>query len=417
MSQPENESVPAPQPPAPAPASPVAPVVVKSGGKGLGAFALVLAVLGLGASGFLFVQGQNLLKHQEIQFDQKINQAALGESQNAALLADAGRKLQDNEAVIKQLQSDMQTQQAEAAANNRALQELLKTRSDWVVDEAEAALNLAGQQLVIADNVPAAVAVLEGLDARLARFEQPLLLPLKQAVSADLAKLRQRPFTDTANAALRLSRLEAAVGALPLLADSSLRPPQAAAPAATSPNDPWWRQAWNRTLGGLKGMVEIRRLNSTDALLMSPEQAFYVRENLRLHLLSARVALMQRQNDIYQNDLAASENAVRQYFDAATPAAQSWLREIAQLKAIQPGSGNVGDSLSASLKAIADYRQQRQGEILGQPEAASEAAASQPAAPVSVPAPAPASQPTPAASAPALPAPAQASATRKGIES
>ena len=217
MSQPENESVPAPQPPAPAPTSPVAPVVVKSGGKGLGAFALVLAVLGLGASGFLFVQGQNLLKRQEIQFDQKINQAALGESQNAALLADAGRKLQDNEALIKQLQSDMQTQQAEAAANNRALQELLKTRSDWVVDEAEAALNLAGQQLVIADNVPAAVAVLEGLDARLARFEQPQLLPLKQAVSADLAKLRQRPFTDTANAALRLSRLEAAVGALPLL--------------------------------------------------------------------------------------------------------------------------------------------------------------------------------------------------------
>ena len=415
MSQPENESVPAPQPPAPAPASPVAPVVVKSGGKGLGAFALVLAVLGLGASGFLFVQGQNLLKRQEIPFDQKINQAALGESKNAALLADAGRKLQDNEALIKQLQSDMQTQQAEAAANNRALQELLKTRSDWVVDEAEAALNLAGQQLVIADNVPAAVAVLEGLDARLARFEQPQLLPLKQAVSADLAKLRQRPFTDTANAALRLSRLEAAVGALPLLADSSLRPPQAAAPAAVSPNDPWWRQAWNRTLGGLKGMVEIRRLNSTDPLLMSPEQAFYVRENLRLHLLSARVALMQRQNDIYQNDLAASENAVRQYFDAATPAAQSWLREIAQLKAIQPGSGNVGDSLSASLKAIADYRQQRQGEILSLPEAASEAAASQPAAPVSVPA--PASQPTPAASAPALPTPAQASAAHKGIES
>jgi len=102
------------------------------------------------------------------------------------------------------------------------------------VGEAEAALNLAGQQLVIADNVPAAVAVLEGLDARLARLEQPQLLPLKQAVSADLAKLRQRPFTDTANAALRLSRLEAAVGALPLLADSSLRPPPARAPPRSS---------------------------------------------------------------------------------------------------------------------------------------------------------------------------------------
>ncbi|WP_225748246.1 uroporphyrinogen-III C-methyltransferase [Eikenella sp. Marseille-P7795] len=389
-------------------------MVIKSGGKGLGLFALVLAVLGLGASGFLFVQGQNLLKRQEMQFDQKISQAALGESQNAALLADNSRKLESSETLFKQLQTDMQTQQAEAAANNRALQELLKTRSDWVVDEAEAALNLAGQQLMIADNVPAAVAVLEGLDARLARFEQPQLLPLKQAVSSDLAKLKQRPFTDTANAALRLSRLEAAVGGLPLLADSSLRPPQAAAPAAAAPNAPWWRNAWNRTVSGLRGMVEIRRLNNSDAILMSPEQAFYVRENLRLHLLSARVALMQRQNDIYQNDLATSENAVRQYFDAATPAAQSWLREIEQLKALQPGAGNVGDSLAASLKAIADYRQLRQGESISQPEIG--AAASQPAAaPAQTPAvSAPAA---PATSAPAAPAPAQASAARRGIES
>ncbi len=416
MSQPENETVSAPQPPAPV--NTPAPVVIKSGGKGLGAFALVLAVLGLGASGFLFVQGQNLLARQQMQFDQKISQAALGESQNAALLADTGRKLQSSESILKQLQTDMQTQQAEAAANNRALQELLKTRSDWVVDEAEAALNLAGQQLMIADNVPAAVSVLEGLDARLARFEQPQLLPLKQAVSSDLAALKQRPFTDTANAALRLSRLEAAVSGLPLLADSTLRPPQPAAPAAANPNAPWWRNAWNRTLSGLKGMVEIRHLNSSDALLMSPEQAFYVRENLRLHLLSARVALMQRQNDIYQNDLAASENAVRQHFDAATPAAQSWLREIGQLKTLQPGAGNVGDSLAASLKAIADYRQLRQGESVTQPEigAASEAAASQPAA---APAQAPtvSAPSTPAASAPAAPAPAQASAVRRGIES
>jgi len=107
MSQPENESVPAVQPPAPAPASPVAPAGDVSCRGGLGAFALVLAVLGLGASGFLFVQGQNLLKRQEIQFDQKINQAALGESQNAALLADAGRKLQAKQALNKQTQSDI----------------------------------------------------------------------------------------------------------------------------------------------------------------------------------------------------------------------------------------------------------------------------------------------------------------------
>ena len=67
--------------------APVAPVVIKqSSGKGLAAGALVLALLGLGASGFLFVQGQNILKTQQLSFDQKIDKAALGESQNANLL-------------------------------------------------------------------------------------------------------------------------------------------------------------------------------------------------------------------------------------------------------------------------------------------------------------------------------------------
>ena len=66
-----------------------APVIIKqSGGRGLAAGALVLALLGLGVSGFLFVQGQNVLKNQELSFNQKLDKAALGESENALLLKD-----------------------------------------------------------------------------------------------------------------------------------------------------------------------------------------------------------------------------------------------------------------------------------------------------------------------------------------
>ena len=91
-------------------AAPVAPVVIKqSSGKGLAAGALVLALLGLGASGFLFVQGQNILKTQQLSFDQKIDKAALGESQNANLLQDNIRKQAEVQAALAQL-SDGQKQ-------------------------------------------------------------------------------------------------------------------------------------------------------------------------------------------------------------------------------------------------------------------------------------------------------------------
>ena len=414
MSQPENDNVPPQNSTTTLPAAPAAtpaPVIIKqSGGKGLAALALVLSLLGLGAGGFLFVQGQDLLARQQLHFDQKIGEAALGESQNAGLLADTVRKQQSNDSALMQLQAEVRRQQTEAERSSRAMQELLKNRSDWLVDETEVSLNLAAQQLAIADNLPAAVAVLESIDARLARFEQPQLLPLKQAISADLSTLKQRPYLDVSSGALRLNRLEAAVSGLPLVLDSSLRPPMEAAASSSETGTSWWQNAWNRTLDGLKGMVEVRHLDNPDAMLMSQEQIFYVRENLRLRLLSARVALMQRQGEIYQADIAAAETAVKQYFDVSAPAVQSWLQEMEGLKALQAGSTNSGNPLAASLKAVSDYRKQRGTEDLALPNtpavAASEATgASEPASSAasapSTPTPAsPASVPT----APAAPA-------------
>lgn len=428
MSQPENETVqPTPQPALPpaatAPAPQAAPMVVKqSGGKGMAALALLLSLLGLGAAGFLFVQGQDVLARQQMQFEQKIGEAALGESKNAALLADAVRKQQSSDSALMQLQAELRRQQGDAERNGRVLQELLKSRSDWLVDEAEFSLNLAAQQLAIADNVPAAVAALESIDSRLARFEQPQLLSLKQAVSADLAALKQRPYLDVSSGALRLNRLEAAVGGLPLMLDSTLRPPQAAPQTAADSNASWWQNAWTRTVNGLKSMVEVRHLDNPDVMLMSPEQVFYVRENLRLRLLSARVSLMQHQSETYQSDLAAAEQAVKQYFDVSAPAVQAWLREIEGLKTLQTGSGNSANLLAASLKAVDDYRKQRGSEGLLLPElpeaAASDTAASTASAPAAASAPATTeTTPNTAPQAPAATPADAASAVQGGVKS
>ena len=336
----------------------VAPVVIKqSGGKGVALGALVLSILALGASGFLFVQGQNVLKSQDQSFSHKLDAAGLGESKNALLLQSNLAKIDELSQELATLQQQSKAQGDEISAANKAYQELVKTRADWLVDEVEATLNLAAQQLLISGNVPVAVSVLESLDARLARFDQPQLLPIKQAISSDLTQLKNRPYLDVASVSLRLNRLETAVSGLPLIIDNTLKP-GSNTPAPVNPNATWWQRAWQNTLNSLKGMVEVRRVNSNDAMLMSPDQLYFVRENLRMRLMDARLALMQRSGEVYASDLNTAEATVKQYFDGQSAATQSWLKELAQLKTMDVQSAQQGNVLSASLAAVRSYQKQ-----------------------------------------------------------
>lgn len=365
----------------------VTPVVVKqSSGRAVAVVALAFSLLALGAGGFLFVQGQNLLKTQEMDFNQKMDKAALGESNNAALLQEVMRKQNSNQAVLDQLSANQKQNADKIVAATRAYQELLKGRADWLVDETETMLNLGSQQLLLTGNVPAAVGVLENIESRLSRFDHTELLPIKQAVSADLTALKNRPYLDVTAVSLRLDRLEAAVAGLPLMVDGTLKPGQnpqpAAAPAA---NLSWWENAWQKTVAALKGMVEVRRLENNDAMLIAPEQVYFVRENLRLRLLDARTALLQHNGEVYVNDLNNAETAVKQYFDTASPATQSWLGELGELKALDLRSVS-DDVLKNSLNAVRNYQESvRPSSPSALPEAASapavpEAAASEPAA-------------------------------------
>ncbi|WP_301911521.1 uroporphyrinogen-III C-methyltransferase [Neisseria viridiae] len=333
---------------------PAAPFIVKqSGSNALATCALVLAALGLGTSGFLFVQGQNVLKNQELAFNQKIDKAALGESENAALLKDNLNRQSAIQSELDRLDSGVKANGEQILMTQKAYRELTKGRADWLVDETETILNLAAQQLVLTGNIQTAVGVLEHINSRLSRFDQAELLPIKQAVSSDLAELKNRPYVDISGTALRLDRLETAVSGLPLMLDGVLKPGVQVKNEAVSAS--WWQNVWEKSLGTLKGLVEIRRLENNDAMLISPEQAYFVRENLHLRLLDARTALMQRNSEVYQGDLNNAEAAVRQYFDAKSPATQSWLKELAELKALDVRM-TADDGLKNSLNAVRAYR-------------------------------------------------------------
>ncbi|EFE49091.1 HemX [Neisseria elongata subsp. glycolytica ATCC 29315] len=340
----------------PEPPQAPAPVIIReSGGKGLAVGALVLSLLALGAGGFLFVQGQNVLKNQETAFNQKIDQAAVGESENAQILKENSRKQSELAAALLQIADGQRDNKEQIEAANRAYQELLRNRADWLVDETEATLNMAAQQLLLSGNVPVAVTVLENIESRLSRFEQADLLPIKQAVSSDLAALKNQPYLDISGTALRLDRLENAVAGMPLVLESTLQPGQAEAAPQEDPNASWWQRTWNKTLHGLGNLVEVRKLNNGDAMLLAPEQAYFVRENLRLRLLDARIALMQHNGEVFLSDLNNAEATVKQYFDNQSPATQAWLKELAELKSLDMRMVS-NESLKASLAAVRNYQ-------------------------------------------------------------
>ena len=332
-----------------------APVIIKqSGGKALAAGATVLALLSLGASGFLFVQGQNVLKNQELEFNQKIDKAALGESENASLLKDNLNRQTAIQAELDRLNNGQKNNSDQILQTQKAYQELLKGRINWLVDEAESMLNTASQQLMLSGNLQGAVSVLEHIDSRLSRFEQPELIPIKQAISNDLAALKNRPYVDISATALRIDRLETGISGLPLVLDGVLKP--GAAPVEVANSGTWWENTWEKSLNALKGLVEVRHLDSNDAMLISPDQTYFIRENLRLRLLDARIALLQHNGEVYQSDLNNVEATVKQYFDSKSPATQSWLKELAELKALDVRMIS-DDSLKASLSAVRAYQE------------------------------------------------------------
>lgn len=335
------------------------PIIIErkhSTGKGMAAGALVLSVLAIGASGLLFVQGQNILENQKQSITSALDKAALGDSQNAIKLTESLDQQQKINTMVGELDVRQQKNMKHIADIQNAYRELLQGRVNWLVDEVEVTLNLASQQLLLSGNVPVAITVLESIEQRLSRFEQTELVPIKRAITNDLNVLKANAgsYTDISGTALKLDSLEKAIDGLPLIIDSALKT-KATQQAEVPESSDFWVRTWDKTVHMLKSMVEVRHLESTDPMLLNPEQIYFVRANLRLRLLDARLALLQHNGEVYKNNLAIAESTVKQYFDVKEPTTKKWLEELTALN--NKNLAIVSDDvLSGSRAAVRDYQ-------------------------------------------------------------
>ncbi len=305
------------------------------------------------------------------------------------------------------LESKVEATEGQAEALEALYQEFSRTREDSVVAEIEQAVVAAAQQLQLAGNVEAALIALQGADARLALHDRGQIAPLRRALGKDIEKLKLHPVIDVPGMALRLERLLEHADAMPLAFERELAADAADVPfsaeAAAAGED--WLAKTRRVATELavevwsevRSLVRVERLDEAEPVLLAPEQSTFLRENLKIRLLTARLALLARDGRTYAADLAQARQWIERFFDRGDERVRAALGELEALEAVK-----VTSEVPMLTESFAALRKLQVGGDRSQPSAPSEAAPPQAAPPQA----APASPAAPASSAPAANDPA-----------
>ena len=224
------------------------------------------------------------------------------------------------------------------------MQSLSRSRDENLVVDIDAGLRLAQQQAQLTGSLQPLVAALKSASQRIERAAQPRLAPVLRALEQDSEKIERSSVTDTAGLLGRLDDLARQVDELPLInqvAQAAVMrrqagsEPAAAAPAGSASEPAWQatlRRAWEAVRDETRGLVRVSRVDQPDAMLLAPDQAFFLRENLKLKLLNARLALLARRLDWARTDLAAANMALNKYFDPASRRTQNAATALQQLQ-------------------------------------------------------------------------------------
>ncbi|MBL8472065.1 MAG: uroporphyrinogen-III C-methyltransferase [Rhodocyclaceae bacterium] len=262
--------------------------------------------------------------------------------------------LESQQARIAALEARLAQEQGHGAAVEQIYQELGRTRDDRVLAEVEQALVLGAQQLQLAGNVEAAILALSSADARLSRNTAPQWAALRQAIAQDMERLKALPIADVSGMAARLDGAVGVLDSLPLAFEPAPEIKRAAATEAANTRDRialLGRELWQE----FSSLVRVERLDRPAPELLSPAHALFLRENLRLRLLGARLSLLQHDGKSFRDDLQHGLNWLDRYFDRDARAVQGLAMTLKELLAtdIAVAVPNLDDSLSALRKLTA----------------------------------------------------------------
>ena len=320
---------------------------------------LVVAVLALGLAGWQWFETRLRLAETQQEMARRLAENDTVANESRALAKQAQEQLTAVHAKLGELEGRLADSKSQQEVLENLYQNLARTREESALAEIEHSVTLAAQQLQLAGNVQGAVLALQAADARLAASDRPQFIGLRKVLARDLDRLRAVPELDLPGMYLRLENVIAAIDTLPLAVDVRPRASAEAAPVdAAAPTEPtapavlslgYWellaRDFWRE----IRSLVRIQRFDREEPALLAPGQAFFLRENLKLRLLNARLALLSRDPWTYRNELKQCQSWIARYFDGQAPAVGRTLESLGQLSAteINIALPNLNESLSA----------------------------------------------------------------------
>jgi len=281
---------------------------------------------------------------------------------------DQATELYAKVAMLETRYAEMQNQRG---AMENLYNDLSVSRDETALAEVEQMLLNAAQQLQLSANVRAALIAMQSADARLQRMNRPSFKVLRKTIGQDMDRLRALPSVDIIGINRQLTRLISAVDELPLayqqrVANVQAVPPNAGEPIDKAqdrpltghPDETAWQKLLREIRQEMRQLVRIENTGKDEIPLLLPDQQFFLRENLKLRLLSVRIALLSREEDVFKQELKTTQKWTVRYFDTKSPAGSAML---AGLKKLAASSISVElPDLGTSLQAVRNYRLTRE---------------------------------------------------------
>lgn len=326
---------------------------------------LAIGAAGLGCSVLLWqrLDGmQEQLARQTADATTQATEARALARESQDLVRDAAAKLSVMEVRVNEV--SLQRGQLDTLVQN-----LARSRDDTLLVDMESAIRMAQQQAQLTGSTEPLVATLQSSIKRIERAAQPRLVPVQQAMERDLLRLSQAAVTDTASLLARLDGIVKLVDDMHVHTSAPV-PHEQRQPLRKTPNTDssaaapspaqwqWWsdwgQTIWQATREEASELLRVSRIEHADAMLMAPEQAFFVRENLKLKLLNARLAVLARQYDAARADLGTAQATLGKYFDGASRRTHQAQAVLAQLQThMQSATQPALDDTLTALSTVA----------------------------------------------------------------
>lgn len=328
-----------------------------------GKLALLLALLALGASGYLYwlslQQGSSVAQNNQKLEAQVSSSITAARSSLDQTVADMNQKLGQLQAQSNQDKSnidELQTRLTKSIQQVTAQQQT--TRKDWLLAEVEYLLRLANQRVLMEQTKEGALALLKSADKILKETDDVSIYEVRKALAEDIAALEAVPGVDTEGVFLKLAALNGQVKNLRLIPISKQHklPELIEEVTPETVSESWsagLEQSWGKAVDKLGKLVVIRHRDEPIEPLLSPEQTYYLQQNLHLMLEQAQLSLLQRKQTSYDASLSKAHNWISTYFEQQDSTTQSLLDSINELKSVQVNA-EMPD-ISGSLRTLKAY--------------------------------------------------------------